>query len=203
MTDKIILTEKLLLGKGAHKKVYLDPTDAYHCIKVPFEIPDEDLEKELRYRNSREKRHLKSRLLTAYYGTIDTNLGTGYIFERVQDYDGKTSRSFKDLFEQAAADVAMCPFIEEMMQKCKAMLFQELIVTSNMEDGNFVLQRISETEYTIRIIDNIGSPVFFPLAYYFDFFARKRTVKYWKRFLDNLQRWYAKVMTEELKNRLL
>ena len=203
MTDKINLNDKLLFGKGNHKKVYIDPTDSNRCIKVPFVIPDVDLEKELKYRRSRERRRLKSSMLPAYYGTVETNMGTGYVFERVRDFDGKTSQSFKDLFEKAAADSALLPFVEEMMQKCKAMLFQELIVTSNMEDGNFVLQRISEKEYTIRIIDNIGSPVFFPLAYYFDFFARKRTDKYWKRFLNNLQRWHPTVMTDGLKNKLL
>lgn len=87
------------------------------------------------------------------------------------------------------------------MRKCKASLFEELIVTSNMEDKNFVIQRVSNTDYIIRVIDNIGSPVFFPLAYYFDFFARRRMKKYWERFLDNLQRWHPMVMTDEMKNR--
>lgn len=203
MKDKINLTDNLLFGKGNHKKVYIDSTDRNRCIKIPFEIPDVDLEKELAYRRSRDRRRLRSSMLPVYYGTVDTNLGTGYVFERVRDFDGQTSQSFKELFEKAAADASMLYFVEEVMLKCKAMLFEELIVTSNMEDGNFVVQRISEKEYTIRVIDNIGSPVFFPLAYYFDFFARRRTKKYWKRFLNNLQRWHPKVMTDELKNRLL
>jgi len=203
MAEVIHLTEDLLIGKGAHKKVYIDPTDADRCIKIPHVTPDADLEKELQYRRARERRNLGSKMLPAYYGTVRTNLGTGYVFERVRDFDGRTSRTISQLLAEASADRTRIPFAETVMQKFRTMLFEELIVTSNMEAVNFAVQRISETEFTVRVTDNIGSPVFIPLAYYIDFFARRRVRKYWVRFLDQMQKKHPAVMTESLKNRLL
>ena len=203
MIENIHLTESLLIGKGAHKKVYTDPTDTGRCIKIPHITPDADLEKELQYRRARARRNLKSKMLPAYYGTVQTNLGTGYVFERVQDFDGKTSRTISQLLAEASADKTRIPFVETVMQKFKMMLFDELLVTSNMEAVNFAVQRISEKEFTIRVTDNIGSPVFIPLAYYVDYFARRRIKRYWVRFLNQMQKKYPSVMTEVLKNKLL
>ena len=90
-----------------------------------------------------------------------------------------------------------------IMKKFKQLLFEELIVTSNVESSNFLVQRASETKFSVRIIDNIGSPVFFPLAYYFDFFARRHLQKYWKRFLKELQEDHPAVMTDALKRKLM
>ena len=203
MTEVIHLTEDLLIGKGAHKKVYTDPTDADRCIKIPHTAPDADLERELQYRRARAGRNRGSKMLPAYYGTVRTNLGTGYVFERVQDFDGKTSRTISQILAEASADRTRIPFAETVMQKFKTMLFEELIVTSNMEAVNFAVQRLSETEFTIRVTDNIGSPVFIPLAYYVDYFARRRVKRYWARFLNQMRKKYPSVMTEDLKNKLL
>lgn len=203
MAEIVHLSEELLIGKGAHKKTYADPADETRCIKIPFVTPDTDLERELRYRRSRDKRKLESRLLTAYFGTVETNLGTGYVFERVRDFDGNTSRTIRDVITAACSDSSVLPFVEEVMRKFKSMLFEELVITSNMEDDNFSIQRISESDYTIRITDNIGSPAFLPLAFYSDYFARRRTKKYWGRFLVYLRKRYPAVMTGELEKHLL
>lgn len=202
--NKVIdLSNAILIGEGDHKRTFVDPTDPGRCIKVLFTYPDVDMERELKYRRSREKRGLKSQLLPAYYGTVETNLGKGYVFERVADFDGSSSKTFQQVFGEAAADPGLLPLVEEAMVRFKELLFRELIIISNTQAANFVLQRTSETRFTIRIIDNLGSPVFLPLAYYFDSVARKRLTKYWKRFLHELGEKFPTVMTEELKNRLL
>lgn len=203
MSERIFLSEDLLIGKGTHKSTYIDPVDEKRCIKVPFTVPDIDLERELKYRESRKRRKLTSQLLPEYYGKVETNIGTGYVFERIKDFDGKTSLTIWDLFENALNDSNLVTFVEEVMLKCKSGLFEELIITSNMEATNFSVQRLSETEFRVRITDNIGSPVLIPLAYYFNFFARKRTIKYWAIFLNDLQKWYPTIMTKAMKEKLL
>ena len=198
----IDLSGAVLIGEGDHKRTFIDPADPGRCVKILFTTPDVDMERELAYRRSRERRGLTGKLLPAYYGTVETSLGTGYVFERVLDFDGRTSRTFRDLFEEAGRDGSLLPCIEKVMERCKEQLFAELIVTSNVEPTNFMVQRLSETEFTIRIIDNLGTPVWLPLAYYFDALARKRLRKYWNRFLNELQRKYPAVMTDKLKQKL-
>lgn len=202
MGEIIFLTDDLLLGKGAHKKVYANPSNVNQCIKVLYTVPDEDMGTELAYRKSREKRNLTSDLLPVYYGTVKTNLGIGYVFECIADFDGKTSKTLRQVFDYVKQDENQLPFLEEVLLKFKAQLFQELLITSDVDPNNFMLQRITMKEYKIRIVDNIGSHVFLPLAYYIDIIAEKRMKRYWRRFLDETQRGYPKLITEEVKLRL-
>ena len=59
--NKVIdLSNAILIGEGDHKRTFVDPTDPGRCIKVLFTYPDVDMERELKYRRSREKRGLKS-----------------------------------------------------------------------------------------------------------------------------------------------
>ena len=203
MRKYIDLSNAVLIGTGDHKKVFIDPADTHKCIKVLFRTPDEDLERELAYRKIREKRGLKSKLLTTYFGTVETNFGTGYVFEHVIDFDGSTSRTLAQLLKNAVSDTRLVPVVTKVMCVFKAMWFEELISVSNVEPGNFMVQRYSETDFTVRIIDNIGSSAFIPLPYYFDCVAKFRTKKYWNRFLSELQSDYPSVMTAELKEKLV
>ena len=203
MRNYIDLSNAVLIGTGDHKKVFIDPADTHKCIKVLFRTPDEDLERELAYRKIREKRGMKSKLLTTYFGTVETNFGTGYVFEHVVDFDGSTSRTLAQLLKNAVADTRLVPVVTKVMCVFKAMWFEELISVSNVEPGNFMVQRYSETDFTVRIIDNIGSSAFIPLPYYFDCVAKFRTKKYWNRFLNELQRDYPSVMTAELNEKLV
>ena len=90
------LTEQLLIGRGAHKEVYYHPSNKKLCVKLLYVEPDVDLERELYYRKIRDKRKQESVLLPKYYGTVATNKGTGYLFELVCDYNGKSSITLKD-----------------------------------------------------------------------------------------------------------
>ena len=85
------LSEVLFIGKGHHNAVYKPPANENLCIKIPFALPDVDITKELAYRKALSRRKKKLSLLTEYLGTVETNLGTGYVFERIVDYDGSAS----------------------------------------------------------------------------------------------------------------
>lgn len=197
-TETITLTENLFLGKGAHKKCYQHPTDKNLCVKIIFQTPDVDLEKELKYRKVLKLRNQKPLLLPKYLGTVKTNLGEGHIFERCCDYNGNTSLTIKQFIESQPASPEHINDIIQVILLFKKLYFQEKIVTSDMDPANFMIQRITENNYTIKIIDNIGTPVMIPLAYYFDYFAAQRTKKYWKRFLEYLKRVFPDIFKSEI-----
>ena len=195
----LTLTDNLLLGKGAHKLTYIHPQNPHLCVKILLQTPDTDWEREKRYRRSRQRRHLTSDLLPVYYGEIKTNLGTGYVFERVSDYDGTASLSIQNLLEQSQnPDRETKDTIIEVLSRFKEALFKERIITSNMEPVNFVIQRDSPTTYRLRIIDNIGSPSYLPLAFYFDSIADGRLKRYWHRFMRELKANFPHVVTDDI-----
>ena len=198
----INLTDDLYLGAGMHKTVYAHPTDKTLCIKILHTTPDEDLERELRYRKALGSRANSMTLLTKYFGEIDTSHGKGYLFERVLDYDDKPSKTMLELFEETIHDKKLLTNLEELLLDFKGVYFAEKISLAGIDPDNYLVQRISRTETRVRIIDNIGTSAFIPLAYYFDSFAAKRAKKYWRIFVNELSKRYRILFPEEFLRKL-
>lgn len=198
----INLTDDLYLGTGMHKVVYVHPTDKNLCIKILHTAPDEDLEREFRYRKSLGKRADSMTLITKYFGEVETSRGKGYLFERVVDYDGNSSRDMLNLFEATIKNKKNLPAVEKILLDFKRVYFAEKIPLAGIDASNYLVQKISPSEYRVRIIDNIGTSAFIPLAYYFDFFAMKRARKYWRLFMKEVGERYRVLFSEEFLRKL-
>lgn len=186
------LSDKLFVAKGVHKAVYRHPSNTRYCIKVTFTFRDTDIERELLYRKALKIRNKKPSLLPEYFGSVETNLGPGHVFEYIVDYDNQPSLELKSVFEKNL-DVReifrVTPL--EFVRNFRDMLLAQKIVVSDVDPSNFMVQRISADRFTFKVVDNIGSPVMVPLAYYFDFVAERRIAKYWNRFIDECKLHYT------------
>ncbi len=185
---KLFLSRENILGRGTNKIVYYHPEDRNKCIKFSLDSSDEtDIHYELKFRKICKGRVERSTLLTKYYGTAETNLGTGYVFELVRDYDGQLSETFLDLLLREKAS----PAVYKALAVLKEKLFEELIITYKLFPDNFMIQRISETESRIRIIDGIGMHVLLPLPYYSETVAKRREKRIWEDFMKRLREEYG------------
>ncbi len=193
----ITLTDDLYLGTGMHKIVYAHPTDPHLCVKILHTTPDPDIEREFRYRKALGSRADKMTLLTKYFGEVETSKGKGYLFERVIDFDGNSSKTMLVLFDEAIRDKKNLFELEKILLKFKRVYFEEKILLAGIDPDNYLVQKISPTENHVRIIDNIGTSALIPLAYYFDLFARKRVLKYWQKFVKLLSEHYKILFSEE------
>ena len=84
--------DPLVVGVGRHRACYIHPADTSKCIKVvhnPGEHAFQEIKRELAY-----YKHLESYLkdwsgLPRFYGEVETNLGRGFVYDRIVDFDGK------------------------------------------------------------------------------------------------------------------
>lgn len=180
----LVLTEDLFLGKGAHKATYVHPEDISKCVKVPYKLPDTDVDRELEYRAALKKQKKNPSMLTKYYGTVQTDKGYGYIYECIRDFDGNLSLPLLDLFSEHRCEQHLGVSEIELMKQFRKQWMKECIVTSDTDFVNYFAQKISPTDFVVRIVDNVGTPSKFPLAFYFDYFAKKRAQKYWTRLMQ-------------------
>ena len=202
MNDKLVLTDDLFLGDGNHKIVYAHPTDKTLCVKLLRTPDDPDWAKEMRYRKALGKRADLMTLLTKFFGPVDTSKGTGYLFERVLDFDGKNCQTMLNVFDDTVADKKLLPATEQLLTDFKRAYFDEKFLLAGVDADNYLVQRTSPTTRRVRIIDNIGIATFVPLPYYFDYFAVKRCKKYWARFIEQLRIDYGGLFTEDFLRRL-
>ncbi|MGM9539920.1 YrbL family protein [Anaerovibrio sp.] len=199
---EVMLCEDYVIGAGGHKKVYLDPRDSSRCIKILFDENDADWRREAQYREARARRGIVSQLLPEYYGEVATNLGTGYVFERIADYDGKTSRDLRHIL----MEIEKAPnydLLEFGMSAFLRSMLAERIITTNVEYENFLVQMVTDVHGRVRIVDNIGTHSRFPLILYMDDFARSHIKRYFLRLLDDIARDFPKALPQKLFRHLV
>ena len=189
----ITLADDLYLGVGTHKIVYAHPTDPRLCIKILHTTPDPDMQREFRYRKALGTRADSMTLLTKYFGEVETSKGKGYLFERVIDFDGNSSKTMLNLFDEAIKNKSTLPSLEEILLEFKRVYFEEKILLAGIDADNYLVQRISPTERHVRIIDNIGTSAMI---------AKKRALKYWRQFTHLLRERYRVLFPEEFLRRL-
>lgn len=200
----MILTEGLFLGQGLHKATYIHPENFNLCVKVPFVANDAELKHELAYRKARQLKHLESSALTGYYGSVDTNIGKGYVFERIFDNETeKPSKTMEDIFNRENNKViigqkADIELIKYILKDLHMHIFDDKIITNDTTLFNFLIQYNGKSAWPcVRIIDNIGSPVAIPLLYYFDSLAQSHIRRYWQRLTNVIIARYPKLIQKE------
>ena len=193
------MTDDLKLEDGNNKVVYAHPTDKNLCIKILFTTPDTDFDREMKYRNALGNKVEKMKLLTKYFGEVETNRGKGYLFERIIDFDGSVSKTVLDYIQNSTNIEDLVNLLLEF----KKDFINEKFVAAGMDPDNFMVQQISPTERQVKIIDNIGTSAKFPVLYYSDFLMAKRARKYWKRFVQEISIEYSSVITKNIAETLL
>jgi len=193
----LTIDKKLFIGAGGHQTTYIHPLDPRKCIKIPFLPDDGDIKKEMRYRKSCAKKLARSQLVTEFFGTVETDLGLGYIFERVLDYNGKTSKDLKDFLPTTAPDAKTLQKIWTILFNFKSDFLRENIAIVDTDITNFMVQESAPGSYRVRIVDNIGTPVLIPLVYWFEFAAAWKAKRYWNKIVVWLAENYPEVITPE------
>ena len=196
------INEELFIGSGGHQATYIHPIDRTKCIKIPHMADDGDVRKEMRYRRICASKLEKSRLVTEFFGTVETNLGLGYVFERVLDYNGKTSRDMKKFLPTTRPDTETLQRIWTVLLTFKSDFLRENIAIVDTDIENFMVQEPSPGVYRERIVDNIGTPVLIPLVYWFDFAAAWKAKRYWNRIAAWLAENYPEISPPELAEQL-
>ena len=192
------IRQELFIGAGGHQATYIHPVDKTKCIKIPHTPDDGDVRKEMRYRKMCARKLENSRLVTEFFGTVETNLGLGYVFERVLDFNGKTSKDLKDFLPQTAPDTQTLQRIWTVLLNFKSDFLRENIAIVDTDITNFMVQEPAPGSYRVRIVDNIGTPVLIPLVYWFEFAAAWKAKRYWNKIVEWLAAHYPEVIPPEL-----
>lgn len=200
--QEIRLSEATVIGAGANKKVFIDPRDEKRCIKILYDEKCLDWARESSYLKSRRGRSMQSKLLTEYYGTVKTDLGTGYLFERVIDFDGNPSRELSELLKHWN-EYPDYTLLENILEDILRGMLAEKLVTTSMEYANFMVQRVTPEYMRIRVIDNIGTHAKIPIIFYADGLARNHVKKYFLRLLDDIAKDFPKALPQKLYQHLV
>lgn len=137
----IELKEDLFYGNGRHKKCYLHPHDAARCIKMAYsEDGQKDLDREIKYLEVLKRKGKNYDVLPKYFGTVETNLGTGHVYELIVDEGGAKSRTLEDYLFDENLLCDNLPMIITELQKLKSALLDNEIITMDIFPENIIVQ---------------------------------------------------------------
>ena len=176
-----------MIGKGSDRACYDHPDDPKKCIKITHTADNKQSQNDLKCYTRLAKQNISWEMLARFYGTVETDMGEGLVFEKVLDFDGSTS---KDLNYYLKSDKQMRA-ISDLLGLLKALyryLLTEKIVFRDLNADNILYQRITETEGKFMIIDGVGTSVLIPLEKYSDFFARRKIERKWEKLIERLER---------------
>lgn len=174
-----------VVGIGHHRMCYIDPEDISKCIKViynPSKHATQEVRRELAYYKRLQKSLKDWSGIPKYYGEVETNLGTGYVYDRTIDFDGKPSQTIQECYQ----DLKEPQQREEMLTLVKKLddyLTKNHIVTMSLKPFNILCHRISETKIEPVICDNIGTASLIPIELVCPWFARNREKKMIKKMI--------------------
>ncbi len=193
------LDDTLLYGQGSHKKCFLHPHNKNLCIKIAYnEGGQKDLIREINYIDVLKRRHKDYSILPKYFGKVNTNLGTGYVFEIIRDYNNGRTQTLEDFITDLNLFSQNYSLIVRLLKELKEKLYKNEIITMVLFPENILFQKTDENTYRVRIVNDMGSAVLIPLEYHFKYFAHTKILRRWKMFLDVLRNKYASHLSEKL-----
>lgn len=164
-----------LLGQGRQKTVYHHPEDHDLCIKIPKQGCEHSLKREIKY-TSKHQKNLTS--VGAYRGSIDTNIGTGYLFDIVRDSDGQISMTLED-FMKADHDESLLLL---KVARLHEQLLENKAALSELEPCNILVKKKSASDYTLVIIDGFGNSDFIKICDISRHFLKKKLHRKFSKF---------------------
>lgn len=180
-----------LVGKGYHRECYVHPDNPDLCIKVMVVSGGEaETVREQAYYKLLQKRGVAWDMLPRFHGTVETNLGSGAIFDLIKDPCGKTSRTLKQYLESETLKKLNAHGLQDHLQSLKAYLIAQNIMTMTIKPKNIVYQKRENENDLCVIIDNIGNSDFIGISSYSRYFGRKKIDRKWARFVTKMENMY-------------
>lgn len=166
-------SDPLVVGVGRHRVCYIHPKDPRKCIKVIYNSGShafQEIKREVSYYRHLEKYLKDWSGLPRFYGEVDTNLGIGYVYDRIIDFDGRPSETMDQRYRDIHTEASFKE--KQLVDNLEKYLLDNHVVTMTLKLYNILCHKISRNELFPVICDNIGVAAFVPLSYVCPWYAR-------------------------------
>lgn len=181
----IVLSEKDYMAEGLARKCYFHPKNDGLCIKIGKpEIEKSHLYKEINYYkkiSNKDASKFDYPFYAMYHGTVDTNLGEGFVYDLVRDEltneVSKTLRHYmikkNELFRDAV--------LNQALQRLKSQMIDHKVFASDLKPRNICCKILKDNSIEFVIVDGIGHRDVLPLADWFDYFSKRKILRRFKK----------------------
>ncbi len=178
----LVLEEKHIIGQGKDRVCYMHPDDSDKCVKIiKVNHSHKQSIREHSYYRFMKRKNKDMRFLSRYYGKLNTNLGSGLVFELCKDSDIKISKSIDYYFENNLYIESLS--IIDNLKRLRENLIDNSIIFTDLSPYNILYKTDTKT---IMVIDGIGNYDFIKISNYFEILAKNKINRRFDRFEKHL-----------------
>jgi len=159
------ITDKDYIGQGRQKVVYRHPENSDLCIKFAKLDKKRSLgafKREIWYIC---KHQANIDFINHYRGRLETNLGTGYLFDLIINEDSSISKPL-DAYDRKLDG------LESKVARIYETLLQEKAPVSEFESCNVLVKEMLNGDYELILIDGLGNSDFIKICDYSRYFLK-------------------------------
>nr|WP_321237399.1 YrbL family protein [uncultured Psychroserpens sp.] len=166
------------ISEGLARQVYFHPENNDLCIKIGKpDIEVNHLYKEIKYYQKIKSKNTSAfeyPFYAKYHGEVSTNLGTGFVYDLIKDeVSQEISLTLRHYLEMEDSPILDAVFLTEL-GRLKQQMIAHKVFAADLRARNICCQRFKDGSVRLIIIDGIGHRDFFPLADYFNHFAKQK-----------------------------
>lgn len=148
----IRLDDSLLIGKGRDRLCFKHPYNNTLCVKVAIQ-PEKQSRREEKYFSYLSKTSKDLSLLCPIIGTVQTNLGKGYVFPLAINSKGEIA---KTLAQNIIDNNITHKDFESIFDDIQFYLLEQSICIFDLSPHNIAIFEEKPNQWKFRIIDGIG-----------------------------------------------
>jgi len=181
----VVLTDEHYMAEGLARKCYFHPEQQHLCIKIGKpEVEKSHLYKEINYYKKLSKRDASKfeyPFYAKYHGTVETNLGEGFVYDVVRDET--TNEVSKTLRHYMIKKNAMFSdnVLDEALLRLKSQMITHKVFSSDFKPRNICCKILKDNSIEMVIVDGIGHRDLFPLADWFGYFSKRKIERRFKK----------------------
>lgn len=166
------------IGEGVYQKCYKHPSNQDLCVKISKQdVTETRLEGELKYCKKVSKKTMAKnhyQFFSKYHGTVETNLGTGQVFDLIKDETtNETSKTLEYYLLNPTPGISDKLLKDEFKQLVEFMIKYK-IIANDIRAKNICCKILKDKSIQLIHVDGLGHRDFLPLVDWFSFFAKKK-----------------------------
>jgi hypothetical protein len=184
VSEKIQLSDDLIIGTGRDRICYEHPTIKEQCIKISISSHKQS-RREVRYFSFLTKRNINLSHVSVFLGIVQTSQGLGFCFELVRNVEGEISFTLRESLEK---QIISLEEIQPKLEDLKEYLVSNGICIRDISPSNIICQNTTKG-INLIVIDGIGNSNINPLTIRLPRLINSAISKAWK----SLDRKLAKI----------